>query len=254
MMNAPELDPLREAQWAAEHGFDFIDLTLEGPSASVETLDVPALRTLLSETGLGIIGHTAWYLPFGSPVKELRAGAIAAVEATFEPLATLGAAYVNVHADKGINKFAYDDVLRWNAECFAILAEHATTFGLTVIVENVVNQFNTAKAFRRLLDHPNLRLHLDIAHANVKGSRTDEFLRAHADRLAHVHISDNNQRSDDHLPLGVGMIDWPAMLGLLRGSGYDGTITLEVFTPDRAYLLENAARLRRLWNEIATRG
>ena len=248
MMNDPAADPVREAQWAGDNGFDFIDLTLEGPRAAVEDLDRPGLAAVLDATGLEVIGHTAWYLPFASPFKQIRAGAIAAVEATFEPLAALGATLVNVHVDKGASKFSYDDGLRWNAESFAELAERARPWGLTVMVENVVNQFNTAKAFKALLAHPELRFHLDIAHANVKGSRTDEFLRSHREKLVHVHISDNSLRSDDHLPLGVGEIDWPKMIDLLKGADYDGTITLEIFTPDRSYLLENAARLRRLWS------
>ncbi len=249
MMNDPAADPVREAQWAAGNGFEFIDLTLEGPRAAVETLDVDAFRSVLENTGLGVVGHTAWYLPFASPFRELREGAIAAVEATFEPLAALGARLVNVHVDKGIAKFTYDDSLRWNAESFAILAEHAAPHGLKVMVENVVNQFNTAKAFRALLGHTELGLHLDIGHANVKGSRTEEFLKAHHERLVHVHVSDNRLRSDDHLPLGVGEIDWKEEIGRLRRADYDGSITLEVFTPDRSYLVESASRLRRLWQE-----
>ncbi len=250
MMNDPAVDPVREAQWAAENGFDFIDLTLEGPAAGVEMLDRAAMAAVLSETGLGIVGHTAWYLPFGSPVKEVRAGAVAAVEATFETFVALGAALVNVHVDKGINAFAYDDTLRWNAESFAELAERAKGYGLTIIVENVVNNFNTAKAFRTLLGaHPDLRFHLDIAHANVRGEKTADFLKAHAAKLVHVHISDNKRVNDDHLPIGVGTIDWPQEIGLLKGSGYDGTITLEVFTPDRAFVIGSAARLRELWQD-----
>lgn len=247
MMNDPAVEPVGEARWAAEHGFDFLDLTLEGPAAAVETLDLPGLKDVLTDTGLGILGHTAWYLPFASPFKTVRDGAIAAVEATFDPLASLGAKFVNVHVDKGQSKFAYDDSLRWNAESFATLAERAASYGLVVMVENVVNQFNTAKAFRTLLAHPDLRLHLDIGHTNVKGARTEEFLKSHRDKLVHVHVSDNTKRNDDHLPMGVGEIDWPEQIGMLVGAGYDGTITLEVFTPDRSYLLENASRLRRLW-------
>src|SRR5687767_3512932 len=159
MMNDPAVDPVQEARWAAEHGFDFIDLTLEGPAARVEDLDVAGLHEVLRTTGLGIVGHTAWYLPFASPVTEVRAGAVAAVETTFEPLARLGAKYVNVHVDRGIHAFSYDETLRWNAESFGRLAERAEPFGLTVIVENVVNNFNTAKAFRTLLGaHSSLRL------------------------------------------------------------------------------------------------
>jgi sugar phosphate isomerase/epimerase len=252
-MNDPAVDPVREAQWAAEHGFDFIDLTLEGPGARVEDLDVAGLGEVLRTTGLGVIGHTAWYLPFGSPVAEVRAGAVAAVEATFEPLARLGAKYVNVHVDRGINAFSYDATLGWNAESFGRLAELAEPFGLTVIVENVVNNFNTAKAFRVLLGaHPSLRFHLDIAHANVKGEKTSEFLKAHGAKLAHVHVSDNKRVNDDHLPLGVGIINWPEQIGLLKASGYDSTITVEVFTPDREYVIDSAERVRRIWQEVSS--
>ena len=253
MMNDPALDPVAEARWAAKHGFDFLDLTIEGPAADVERLNVAALKAVLDKTGLGLIGHTAWYLPFGSPIPQVRAGAVAAVRALFEPLTQLGGKLINVHVDKGVNAFAYDDTLRWNAESFAALAEQAHEFGLTVMIENVVNNFNTAKAFRTLLDaHPDLRLHLDIAHANVKGEKTADFLKQHAAKLVHVHISDNKRVNDDHLPIGVGAINWNEQIGLLRGSGYDGTITLEIFTPDRGYLVENIARLRKLWQAAGT--
>ncbi|MBA3945234.1 MAG: sugar phosphate isomerase/epimerase [Herpetosiphonaceae bacterium] len=249
MMNNPAVDAVEEARWAAANGFDFLDLTVEGPSASRDRLDVKVLHAVLDEHGLGIMGHTAWYLPFASPVPEVRAGAVQAVTAIFEPLAQVGAKLVNVHVDKGIIKFPYDDSLRWNAESFAALAEKAKSWGLKVMIENVINQFNTAKAFRTLLAaHPDLLFHLDIGHANVKGERTEEFLKAHSAKLAHVHISDNNQVNDDHLPMGVGSIKWPEMIGLLKRFGYDGTITLEIFTPDRSYLLENAQRLRNLWS------
>lgn len=251
MMNDPAADAVAEARWAAEHNFDFLDLTLEGPAAAADQINVAALKAVLDETGLGIVGHTAWYLPFGSPVSQVRAGAVAAVQATFEPFAALGARYVNVHVDKGIGAFSYDDIVRWNAASFAALAEQAKPYGLVIMIENVVNNLNNAKAFRAMLDaHPDLRFHLDLAHANVKGERTAEFLKHHARKLVHVHVSDNKRVNDDHLPLGVGAIDWLEQFGMLKASGYDGTITLEVFTPDRSYLIENAERMRQLWAHV----
>ncbi len=253
MMNDPAADPVAEARWAAEHGFEFLDLTIEAPAASVELLDVDALRQALDTGGLGIVGHTAWYLPFGSPVPQVRQGAIDAVRATFEPFQRLGARYVNVHVDGGVRTFANRDTVRWNAESFAVLAEHARPLGLTIMIENVVNSVSNARAFGTMLGaHEELRFHLDIAHANVKGEHTDDFLRQHAGRLVHVHISDNKRVADDHLPLGAGQINWPEQIGLLRGSGYDGTITLEVFSPDRSFLLDSVARLRRLWDRAGS--
>jgi sugar phosphate isomerase/epimerase len=251
MMNDPAVDAVAEARWAAKHGFDFIDLTLEGPAADVTQVDLESLRSVIDESGLGVVGHTAWYLPFGSPVRQVRDGAIAAVVATFESLAHLGATIVSVHVDKGIGAFSYDDTLRWNAESFASLAEQARSYGLTVAIENVVNNLNHPKAIRAMLEsHPDLRFHLDIAHANVKGEKTADFLKQHADKLVHVHVSDNKRVNDDHLPLGVGSIDWPEQIRLLKASGYDGTITLEIFVPDRSYLIENRARLQQLWEDV----
>lgn len=250
MMNDPAMDPVQEILWAGAHGFDFIDLTVEGPAADAASLNVAALRDALQSTGLGIVGHTAWYLPFGSPVPQLRKGAIEAVRATFEPLAALDCNQVTVHVDRGMNAFAYDDTVRWNAESFAQLADAAAPYGITMAIENVPNNLNNAKAIRVMLAaHPALRFHLDIAHANVKGDRTEEFLKAHIDKLVHVHVSDNKRTQDDHLPLGVGTINWPKHIGYLKGSGYDGTITLEVFSDDRSFIIASADRLRTLWAE-----
>ncbi len=252
MMNDPALDPVKEVLWAGAHGFEFIDLTVEGPVADAASLDVAALRDALNSTNLGIVGHTAWYLPFGSPVPQLRQGAIEAVRAAFEPMAAIGCQQFTVHVDRGLNGFEYEDTVRWNAESFAQLAEDATPFGIVIAIENVPNNLNNAKALRVMLkEHDALRFHLDIAHANVKGDRTEEFLKAHRDKLVHVHISDNKRTSDDHLPIGVGTINWPKNIGLLKRSGYDGTITLEVFTDDREYLIGSIGRLRKLWDDVS---
>jgi len=45
------------------------------------------------------------------------------------------------------------------------------------------------------------------------------------------------------------MIKWKRNLALLKGSGYDSTISLEVFTSpeDR---LRSREKLRKLWSEI----
>src|SRR3954469_17303156 len=101
MMNHPARDPLREIAWAAEHGFQFIDLTLEHPKTGADTVDSAAIRAALDNTGLGVVGHTAWYLPFASPVPRLRAAAIEEVISTFAHFARVGVTLVNVHPDPG---------------------------------------------------------------------------------------------------------------------------------------------------------
>jgi hypothetical protein len=76
------------------------------------------------------------------------------------------------------------------------------------------------------------------------------ILDRHGDRLRHVHLHDNRGGSQDlHLPLGAGNLDTRRHVRALKAAGYDGTITLEVFTPDWHYLAYSRDVLRRLWDE-----
>jgi sugar phosphate isomerase/epimerase len=75
-------------------------------------------------------------------------------------------------------------------------------------------------------------------------------LEAFGPRLRHVHLHDNKGGSADlHLPLGAGTLDAARYVRCLKAAGYDGTITLEVFTPDRQFFVYSRDVLRRLWNE-----
>jgi sugar phosphate isomerase/epimerase len=99
---------------------------------------------------------------------------------------------------------------------------------------------------------PELGLHLDIGHANLMVPRntTEEILAAYGDRVRHVHLHDNKGGHEDlHLPLGAGNIDLRRAIGALRKCGYDNTITLEVFTPDKHYLTYSRDVLRAIWDE-----
>lgn len=249
VMNDPRLPPLNEARWAADNGFEFLDLTLEGPEASVEQIDLPALRSILDDAGMGVVGHTAWYLPFASPVARVRAAAIESVVDTFETFAALGAKRVNVHIAASSRPFGHPTRLRWNGESFAQLAERAEPYGLQIMVEHVPDDRVGTKDIERILNaDQRLGFHLDVGHAHVGSERLESLLKTFGSRLAHVHMSDNKGRGDDHLPLGAGTIDWPKAIQLVRATGYDDTITLEVFTPDREYVLISARKLREWWS------
>ena len=121
------------------------------------------------------------------------------------------------------------------------------------MVENLPGDFNTAQDLGELLDPlPELGLHLDIGHANllVARSTVEELLSAYGARLRHVHLHDNKGGSADlHLPLGTGTVDLSGAVRLLKLLGYDGTITLEVFTPDRHHLAYSRDLLQRAWDD-----
>lgn len=251
MMNDPRRDALDEARWAARHGFEFLDLTIEGPAAALDQIDAGALRQVLDEAGMGVVGHTAWFLPFASPVERVRRAAVEEVAASLPVFAEVGATLVNVHIARGVSSFGHESMTRLNGASFAELAELAEPYGIRMIVEHPPMASVGADDIRAIL-HADRRLgfHLDVGHAYVGGDKLEGLLKAFGKQLCHVHLSDNRGRDDDHMPLGAGRIDWPRALRLLKERGYDGTMTLEVFAQERDYLLQSAEKVRRWWSQI----
>ncbi len=246
-MNNPAVPIDDELRWIADAGFDFVDLTLEPPLAW--PCDPRAVRDLLSELGLGVVGHTAWYLPIASPFPELRRQARELLREMLDAFAVIGADVVNVHPDRSARLVAARDVVAANGETLADLADEATVRGLRLMVENLGPPFASPEELRSILDAaPAAGFHLDVGHAHLgrdrdEPNRTEALLEAFGDRLAHVHVSDNLGVDDLHLPLGAGTVDWPAAVRALKGAGWDGTVTIEVFSPERAHVEAS----RRLW-------
>lgn len=254
MMNNPQFDLLAEIAWAHQNRFEFLDLSLEPSAAHPRQVKVRPTRRALKAANLDIIGHTAYYLPWASPFEALRKAALKEMRSTLEVFAELGASKVTVHPDKSI-PFALGSKGVWekNLESLEAIESMAAPLGITILLENMDRTFNRVDQIRNALARmPGLGFHLDVGHANlnVERNRTEEFLKAFRDRLVHVHLSDNFGKSEDlHLPLGAGAIPWPKIIGLLKESGYDRTITLEVFSQERKYLLISRDILRQLWGE-----
>ncbi len=243
-MNDPARPLDEELERIAGLGFGLVDLTLEPQGAW--PVDPARVRRRLSELGLQAVGHTAPFLPFASAYPELERAARDLYLRTCEAFAEIGVDLVNLHpVARGLRG---RDAVERNADAVADLAGRAAALGQTLMVENMGGAFGTAAELRPLVEAAdNVLLHLDVGHANIRPygqpPRLPELLEAFAGRIGHVHVHDNKGRYDEHLPLGVGSVDWPEAVRLLRGAGWDGTVTLEVFADEPAYTEAS----RRLW-------
>jgi sugar phosphate isomerase/epimerase len=210
------------------------------------------LKKIIGDAGLGVVGHTAYYLPLGNPFNSLRQAAVAELRRCVEVFAEVGVRWMNVHPDAYAPMHDRIFSIERNVESLRELLAFGRQLGVGIMIENLPGQFNTAEQLADLLAPlPQLGLHLDIGHANldVERNTTPSILAAHGARVRHVHLHDNKGgRADLHLPLGAGTLDLPARIRELKGSGYDGTITLEVFSPDDHYLSYSRDVLRRLWD------
>jgi sugar phosphate isomerase/epimerase len=131
----------------------------------------------------------------------------------------------------------------------------AESHGLTLVIENFTAPFDRVSTFNKILAAvPGLKLHLDYGHANFGFDNYGIFCRELGEHIRHVHFSDNRSRSDDHMPLGVGTVSWKNAVDLLKATGYDGTITLEIFCNDPKmrprYLDMSRIFILELWNSF----
>lgn len=252
-MNHPARDVLREIDWMAELQLDFVDLTLEPPAAASWRVDAGAIRGALERWNMSVVGHTAFYLPMASPFESVRKAAVSEFRHCLEMFSRVGAKVMNLHPDRHAPMHDRAFYIAGNIRSLRDLLPQAQDLGVELMIENLPGDFNSRGQLGEILDAvPEVGLHLDIGHANllVPHNTTEEILDAYGSRLRHVHLHDNKGgHADLHLPLGTGTVDVPRAVTALQRCGFDGTITLEVFSPDRNHFIYSRDLLRRVWQE-----
>lgn len=100
-------------------------------------------------------------------------------------------------------------------------------FGVTMALENMPSfKFmlgQTAEELNELVDGTDMKICFDIGHANTT-EQIDQMTDMFGDRIANVHIHDNNGERDEHLTLGNGNIDFKTVI---RKLGHDRNYVIE---------------------------
>jgi D-psicose/D-tagatose/L-ribulose 3-epimerase len=208
----------------------------------------------LDDLGLERTANTV-IAPEHNPVsadRAIREAAYQHMQAVVDCCATVGSSILCGPHQVALGVFtgrgATDDEWKRSVEHLRRVAEYASGPGV-VLAEEVVNRFelyhlNTLDQGIRLVDevgHPNCRLHLDTFHAHIEEKNTADAIRRAGDRIAHVHISEN----DRGVP-GTGSVAWDATFSALRDVGYDGWLTVEAF----GNFLPNLAAATKIWRPL----
>lgn len=256
-MNFPIKPLLKEIEEIGELGFDYAELTMDPPEATPQkVLSVKeSIEGLLQRYGMGLMGHLPTFVWTADLYESFRQASLQENFDALEAAAELGIEKMVLHPGfiTGLGKFLLDRAKGYGMESIEAILKKANSLGITLCLENMFPQANFLSQPQEFLEvfeaFPELRLTLDVGHANLGGGRNRaiEFIQRYGHRLGHVHANDNFGKEDNHLPIGAGIIDFERIIRELKGARYSGTITLEVFSKDRDYLRISRDKLRQMW-------
>jgi len=163
----------------------------------------------------------------------------------------LGARTVSTEAGGPLDGVDRDTARKWFDEgilCALDAAEHCCVKLLIepepgLLIENV----DQAEEFFTRFRSPWLGLNFDVGHFFCVGADLRRAIRRFAPYIGHVHIEDiGADRRHHHLIPGRGAIDFGAVFDALRSAGYDGWVTVELYTEGATPVEAAVAALKHL--------
>ena len=117
----------------------------------------------------------------------------------------------------------------WAGVCAEFYTELADEYGLIICVENSmdVNPEPLCTLLRET-SAAQVQVCLDIGHAHYAQVPLEQWFDELGEHIGYLHLSDNNGQFDEHLPLGLGNVDWALADSLWRQLGRSVPMTLEV--------------------------
>ncbi|MFB9804192.1 sugar phosphate isomerase/epimerase family protein [Haladaptatus pallidirubidus] len=172
------------------------------------------------------------------------------VQAAVETASAFGATKGVLHASSSAWKPAWDaEIIGSNVvRSVREIDEFADELGFEICVENIPDGWFTIHDFDRIFEETDASMTLDTGHARIDGldsGGTASFVGRHGDRISHFHLNDTRRAKDEHLPFGSGTIDFREIFAALP-DGWNGTLSLEVFTLDYGYIETSKAYLDTL--------
>ena len=238
---------------ASALGFD----ALEVFPRSGDELNVTALRAVLTENGLSLAalgtgaGWVVHKLRLTDPDAAVRERACAFIEGIARRAGEFGAATIigsmQGRIDPGVSR---TEAMGWLQAGVARIAGTAAKAGSLLLLEplnryetNVLtNVIETADLVRRM-NVSNVKLLCDLFHMNIEEADLGQSLRQADELVGHVHFADSNRRA-----IGLGHLDVRPVMAALRGIGYDGYLSAEVFPlPDGDFAAKTTIDSFRQW-------
>ncbi|WP_413363395.1 sugar phosphate isomerase/epimerase family protein [Lysinibacillus sp. 3P01SB] len=240
-----------------QHGADVVELLMDGDKWDEMEALFPALTEQLLALDVAYTVHPpAWDINLTSENKAIREASFLEYKKAIEFAGRIQAYHVVIHPgfcfappfDKELGK-------RRAKMYIQQLCEIAKPLNVTLAIENVGyngTSLFTQEEYEHFLGDvdSSAKYLLDIGHANLNGWDIAAVIYHVKDRLAGLHVHDNDGHGDQHLPIGEGTVEWASIFEVLRTEQIVCELVLEYAPGTDLSLLQKGKE--RLVNELST--
>lgn len=211
---------------------------------SAETLDhliweeLAAQSQTLHAAGLATTIHAPFLdLNPGALDPTIRAATLHRFQQVFQAAELLRPRVIVFHP--GFDELRYgDNRMAWLKNSISFWQEllpRAKELGCIIAVENIFEKEpSTLRGLLEAIDDPSFRHCYDVGHWNMFTTVSIETWFAElGPYIAECHIHDNHGHSDEHLPLGEGLIDFDKVFELLKQYAPQSVWTIEAHSKER---------------------
>lgn len=163
--------------------------------------------------------------------EGIRVASINEIKKSIDTAAKINAELVVVHPGKlaFLNQKYLDKALTLTYESLQECKEYADNIGINITLENMPTipgfLYQNLEETNNLAIKLNIPMTLDIGHAATAGyDIKDTFFK----NIQHIHLSNNDGKSDLHWQLDKGTIDIKSFLQLFEENGFNGVYLLEI--------------------------
>lgn len=240
-------DWARTCKFAADTGYDAVELapfTVADDVRSFSWHDREHLAREAARAGVAIVGlHWLLVKPPGlhlcSPDMVVRRETRNYLVELARFCADIGGEVIVLGSPKQRQRepgISQAQAIVWLRETAEAVADVAEPLGVTLCLEplpaedtNFLNSLEEVARIVRAMDHPALRLILDVKSMGSEGIPIPDLVRTYGPLAAHFHANDTNRRGP-----GDGETDFLPIFAALKAIDYSGTVSVEVFdyTPD----------------------
>jgi D-psicose/D-tagatose/L-ribulose 3-epimerase len=236
---------------ARDLGLDYVEIPLMEPDA----VDAAAIRAAAAQADIGIVTSIAVtdHADPSSEDERIRAAATTllnrCVDLTAEMGSILFSGVIYSAIGRRLDRSPDEGDYARSAAVLKDVARRAAAHGITIAIEPVnryetflVNTAAQALELVRMIDEPNVAVHLDTFHMNIEEDDFHDAVASVTGELAHFHLVESHMGM-----LGHGTVDWDGVFRALAEADYRGIVGFESFSDINAAIRAGTP----IWRDLA---